>query len=399
MAPEVKGSITCTPGVAYELWSVPAFADGRPEIVDGEQVASAKRPVEPDDVLICKINPRINRVWQVGPARGRPQVASPEWITVRPGAVGSVEPAYLRHYLSSPSFRDWIVGEVSGVTGSHTRAKPAQVLSRLIPVPPVLEQRRIVDIVEDHLSRLDAAVSGMSTAQQRVVMLRAVAFSTLLSRGKACEGSTIVSLGSMSDIGTGTTPSRGTKAFYEGGTIPWITSGDLHQGVVTDVRQFVTKKALRETSLRLYPKGTLLLAMYGEGKTRGTCAELGVEATVNQACAAVQLKDQSTAPWVRAVLDAQYVGMRGMAAGGVQPNLNLRLVRSIEIPMPDLTTREQLLGELSAILDASRRLESATAPLRSRAGTLRRAVLSAAFAGKLSGRSADVEVIEELAGV
>ena len=73
VAPEVKGSLTCKLGTTYELWSVPSFAAQGPEIVDGSEVGSSKRPVAPDDVLICKINPRINRVWQVGPYRGTPR--------------------------------------------------------------------------------------------------------------------------------------------------------------------------------------------------------------------------------------------------------------------------------------------------------------------------------------
>jgi type I restriction enzyme S subunit len=146
VAPEVKGSTTCVGGTKYELWSVPSFATGHPEVTDGASVGSAKRPVEPGDVLICKINPRINRVWQVRPRHGLPQVASPEWITVRPAPRGRIDPAFLRYYLSAPRFRDWIVGQVSGVTGSHTRAKPALVMAQHVPVPPLTEQRRIIEI-------------------------------------------------------------------------------------------------------------------------------------------------------------------------------------------------------------------------------------------------------------
>lgn len=143
----------------YELWSVPSFEAGIPEPSYGKNIGSAKLRVRPDDVLICKINPRINRVWLVAkPVNGREQIGSTEWLVFRANADSGLFPSWLIHFVSAPKFREWIASEVSGATGSHTRAKADGILQQEIPVPPLPEQQRIVGI-------LDEAFEGITTAK------------------------------------------------------------------------------------------------------------------------------------------------------------------------------------------------------------------------------------------
>ena len=115
---EVRGQLIPEPGVIYDLYSVPAFPSGCPERTDGVLVKSGKRGVEQGDVLLCKINPRINRVWVVGQAEDVPQIASTEYLVFRPRHPRMA--GFIAQYLSSPEFRDWIKLAVEGGTGSHT---------------------------------------------------------------------------------------------------------------------------------------------------------------------------------------------------------------------------------------------------------------------------------------
>ncbi len=108
------------------------------------------------------------------------------------------------------------------------------------------------------------------------------------------EGWAWTTVGLLAEVGTGTTPTRSDLSYYDGGTIPWVTSGALNDLVVSSTKEFVTDKALQETSLTLFPPHTLLLAMYGEGKTRGKVSELLIEATTNQAIAAIVLNGPAT---------------------------------------------------------------------------------------------------------
>ena len=94
-----------------------------------------------------------------------------------------------------------------------------------------------------------------------------------------------VTIDMIAYVGTGTTPHTKTLDYYENGNIPWLKSTVANQEYVKQSENFVTDKALKETRLKLYPPGTLLVALYGEGKTRGKCTELRIEATINQALA------------------------------------------------------------------------------------------------------------------
>ncbi len=167
---EIKGQISPKSGSIYDLYSVPAFPTGLPERIDGDEIKSGKREIQPGNLLICKINPRINRVWIVGDSEGLPQIASTEYLVIRPHEpnVG----AFIRWYLSSPSFRKWIVLSVEGVTGSHTRAKSRLILKQPIPLPPLAEQQRIVAAIEEHFSRIDAAESALQKLLEKVADLR-----------------------------------------------------------------------------------------------------------------------------------------------------------------------------------------------------------------------------------
>ena len=133
-----------TPEQMYELYSVPSFETGYPEIVSGAAIGSTKVTVEEGDILICKINPRINRVWVVRHNTEYPLLASSEWIVVRSS---SMNPEYLKWYFSSPGFRTLITSQVTGIGGSLTRAQPKQVANYPVPTPSRNEQDNIADIL------------------------------------------------------------------------------------------------------------------------------------------------------------------------------------------------------------------------------------------------------------
>lgn len=129
----------------FELWSVPAFVTGNPEIITGSEIGSSKQIVKHGDVLLCKINPRINRVWKVGIKTQYTQIASTEWIIFRANQINS---DFLVYYFQEKSFRDALCAEVSGVGGSLIRARPQAVAKLQIPLAPLNEQRRIVAKIE-----------------------------------------------------------------------------------------------------------------------------------------------------------------------------------------------------------------------------------------------------------
>jgi type I restriction enzyme S subunit len=257
-----------------------------PEIQAVGAPSRCRQIVQAGDTVFSTVRPYLEKIAYVDEALDG-QFASTGFCVLRPGP--RLLPRYLHYFSISHTMLDQVLPFQKGV--SYPAVLDREVRATTIPVPPLDEQRRIVDLLEDHLSRLDAAQQAFTDSFRRLSALRDAFLSKAVAQAHASAGVVVSSLGSVSKVSSGLTALKGNKAFYEGGTIPWITSADLHQGLITRAKQFVTQAALDATTLKVVPAGALLIAMYGEGKTRGTAAELGIDATTNQACAAVALHD------------------------------------------------------------------------------------------------------------
>ena len=147
-------------------------------------------------------------------------------------------------------------------------------------------------------------------------------------------------------ISSGSTPNRGNPAYWNG-DIPWVTTGELEGGYITKTDESITMQALSETSLRVYPVGTLLMAMYGQGKTRGTVAKLGIEATVNQACAAISLKEGNP-EFIFHALQNAYDDIRKLSNTGNQENLNADIIKTFSVMFPPIAEQTKIAEILTA---------------------------------------------------
>jgi len=153
------------PNQVFELYSVPAFERGRPDIVAGKEIGSNKQTIEKDTVILCKINPRINRVWIVGDFSPHPKIASTEWI---PFFKVEIEPRYLCYYMQNSAFRDFLALRASGVGGSLMRIKSTTFSTYPFPLAPLYEQHRIVAKVEELFTKLDAGVKSLTTVKAQL---------------------------------------------------------------------------------------------------------------------------------------------------------------------------------------------------------------------------------------
>lgn len=152
------------------------------------------------------------------------------------------------------------------------------------------------------------------------------------------------------DIAGGGTPLRSVDAYWSGGTIPWVKTGEVNYSVIRSTEERITQAGMDNSSARLLPPGTLLIAMFGQGVTRGRVAILGIEAACNQACAAVRPRnDRIDTRFLYHLLTSKYEELRQLAHGGQQQNLNIDIVRNFQVAVPQ--SREEQ-GEIVAILDA-----------------------------------------------
>ena len=188
----------------------------------------------------------------------------------------------------------------------------------------------------------------------------------------------------VSFVGTGATPKRGNPDFWDGGKIPWVTSGALNAQYVEEAEECITEEALEETSCEVFPKHSLLIAMYGEGKTRGKVAELMIEAATNQACAAVEVVGDKPAlrEYLKVYFQKNYHDIRRQAAGGVQPNLNLGIIRGINFPLPPLAEQKQIVGKVERLLSVANDAAATADREQTRAERLRQSILKQAFNGQ-----------------
>jgi len=199
------------------------------------------------------------------------------------------------------------------------------------------------------------------------------------------EGWCWASVEEVATVGTGATPKRGIPKYWNDGTIPWVTSGAVNEELVTEPTEFTTTAALVETNLTLYSSGTLLVAMYGEGKTRGMCSELAIDATTNQALAAIMVHPtpSSLKGTLKRFMQYNYEIIRTAATGGVQPNLNLSHVRRIAVPLPPVAEQAPLHEALDLALGRLADLGKIQEDLLDRQEVLEPSILAKAFRGEL----------------
>lgn len=155
----------------------------------------------------------------------------------------------------------------------------------------------------------------------------------------------------IASISSGSTPNRNNSEYWNG-NIAWVTTGELNSGHVNHTSELITVKAVKETKMRIYPQGTLLMAMYGQGKTRGTVAILEIDAAVNQACAAITVKDGES-KFLFYQLKNSYQDIRKLSNTGNQENLNADIIKTYQVPWaPDeeqeristiLTTQDKVI--------------------------------------------------------
>ena len=189
----------------------------------------------------------------------------------------------------------------------------------------------------------------------------------------------------LAAIGTGSTPLTSKAEYYQHGSVPWVTSSALNDPLVPSPNNYVSEQAVEECRLFLYPANTLLIAMYGEGKTRGKCSELLFPSTINQAIAAVIMEDSAAncRPYTKVFLHSNYEATRRLSSGGVQPNLNLGLIKGLAIPLPPLAEQRRIVAEVERRLSVVQQAEATVEASLARAERLRQSILKQAFSGKL----------------
>lgn len=186
-------------------------------------------------------------------------------------------------------------------------------------------------------------------------------------------------LGDIAQVSSGGTPNR-TNPRYWNGNIPWITTSEINFNTITRARQFITEEGLNNSAAKFFPAGSILIALYGQGKTRGKVANLGIDATTNQACAAILPKDHIlNHSFIFQNLAARYDELRKLSNDGSQKNLSGQLVKSLKVVKPTLEEQQKIADYMEGVDDKLASLQNKMAAMHE----YKKGVMQVLFSGKL----------------
>lgn len=243
-------------------------------------------------------------------------------------AKGNLDQKYLSFVIDF--YRAKLLSVARGAT--FLQISKADIETLMIPLPPLGEQKRIAEI-------LGGVANAIHTVEQQIETANQLEKS-LFNQFRRQYSALCSPIKNICKVQTGATPSRKNSAYYDGG-IPWVKTGEVNGGKIEETEEYITELAVQETNCRKFPIGTILVAMYGQGATRGKVGILNCAAATNQACAALIALACEDQEYIFAVLRNCYDELRNLGRGGTQPNLNLTLVKNFEIPWPEEFAREE----------------------------------------------------------
>ena len=173
------------------------------------------------------------------------------------------------------------------------------------------------------------------------------------------DGWRMVRLGDIARVDTGGTPRREVPEYWDG-DIPWMASAEVNQSPLTATAELITEQGLNNSNAKVFPRGTVMVAMNGQGATRGKATVLGIESSCNQSLAAIRSNQESNDQFVFHVLSARYEDLRGLTGEG-RNGLNLDLIRRFRFLLPPLHEQRAIADVLDSIDEAIERTEAVIA--------------------------------------
>ncbi|MDN6679894.1 MAG: restriction endonuclease subunit S, partial [Yaniella sp.] len=306
-----------------------------------------------------------------------------------------VDARWLKWRLTAQDFVDFAT---SLNTGDRPRVKWPQMAVFDLSLPPIDEQRLIVEILEDHLSRIDAGERALRSAVRRGELLELAALGALVPEGTPSVPLKEISL----SAGYGTS----TKCVVDGSGVPVVRIPNLVNGTIDLSDEKRAEDASVDLSGLMLKEDELLFVRTNGSRDligRTAVVQRGVEASFASYLIRYQLNsDRVEAPWVHYMMRRPQarVEIEWLAASSAgQHNLSLTKLDKIQVPLPDLPTQRELIATYESKLDGPRRLVESAGLARRRATLLRRAVLTAAFSGNLTSSTSSINWVEEKVGV
>ena len=218
--------------------------------------------------------------------------------------------------------------------------KLGNLTDAVIPLPDIDKQQEIVNLLEG-CEKLVTARKQQLISLDELVKSRFIELFGSIHESKKYPYAPVKNL---TDVISGGTPSRKKSTYWDEGRIPWVKTTELKNNVITEVEESITETGLAESSAKLVPAGTVLVAMYGQGKTRGMTAYLGIEASTNQACACILPSEKINSMFLWKYLELSYEKLRSLAQGAGQPNLNGNMIKDFPVLIPPIDMQKSYVS-------------------------------------------------------
>lgn len=358
-----------------------SFKDGKIHLRDTNETGMSLYRLSKNELLVSKINFHqgaisINNIGElVSSTHYQPYIINK-----------NISKEYLTLCLRSDSSLNFI--KYLRADGIKNEATYEFIGKLKIPLPPLSEQNRIVNNYNAKIKQAneqEQKAKQLKTSLQNIVdeflgikvasnninknnLLNFVSYkelhkwgvdAQLISKIIYFKDYPIFKISEISNVGSGGTPSRSRKDYYNG-KIPWIKTGEVVNDIIYDTEEKITQEAIKNSSAKVYKKDSLIIAMYGQGKTRGRTAKLGVNATTNQACAVLYNIDSSKllTDFLWIYLMNEYERLRELASGNNQPNLNAQMIKNYPVVIPSKEIQQNIINKVFSIKQQIKSLQS-----------------------------------------
>lgn len=423
----------------FELYSVPSFASGSPEVLLGKDIASNKQYIKFKDILLCKINPRINRVWCVKVNTEFPQIGSSEWIVIRQPLIHE---GFLTYFLQTQSFRDLLCSDVSGVGGSLTRAQPKRVATYHVPIAPFQEQKIIAEKLDTLLAQVDSTKARLEQIPQILKRFRQAVLAAAV-RGELTEDwhtdLNLVSAKSiLNEIETERNQAKNNKLIkqsfgkYKNITPLFHVPSNSWEWVCLEQICATNNNALKagpfgsalkkadcvEVGYKVYGQeqvisgnesletyrinddkyeqlkscttgpGDILISLVGTiGKVLvlSPQAESGI---INPRLVKITLHNTISPQYIKTYLDSpvSHSFFKGFSHGGTMEILNLSILKELPIALPPLEEQHEIVRRVEQLFAYADTIEKQVNSALTRVNSLTQSILAKAFRGELTAQ-------------
>lgn len=341
----------------------------RDEVLGKEIKTKKQQLCKEDDFLVAEIDAKVGG-YGIVPSFLENAIVSSHYFLFEIDK-SKLNPEFLSILVKCNGFSKQV--KATGST-NYAAIRPYHVMEYLIPLPSIAEQNRIVEAystkiklaeeqerkalaIEKSISifideELGIKKSSEDVSFNLVSHIKTVNYSLLDKWGVDKQISNqvrftkdfhIKKIKEICTVSSGGTPSRTRKDFYTG-NIPWVKTTEVRNDIIQDTKEKITQEAIDNSSAKVYPKDSLIIAMYGQGATRGRTAKLGIRASTNQACAVLFNINNSiiNIDYLWVYLMNEYDRLRALASGNNQPNLNAQMIKDYIVVIPPIKIQEKI---------------------------------------------------------